>query len=166
LPRKGLTSGSRQPRGVGTPELLRANIGRSIATGTCYLVIDDPKIVGTITADRFADPEFSIEADHPDDALYVHSMVVRRDRAGQGIRNAMIGFADELASKAGKKWLRLDAWKANEALHSYYRSAGFEHVRTTSCAHRGSGALFQREVMSNLGTCLADRCQDSHDNST
>jgi hypothetical protein len=40
--------------------------------------------------------------------------------------------------------LRLDAWRTNEALHAYYRKAGFQHVRTVEYPHRGSGALFQR----------------------
>ena len=48
------------------------------------------------------------------------------------------------AEHAGRKWLRLDAWRTNTALHDYYRRHGFADVSTISLPWRGSGALFQR----------------------
>jgi ribosomal protein S18 acetylase RimI-like enzyme len=142
---KGLEQWQPSARGSRhTPDLLRRNIGKSIERGECYMVFDGNEPVGTITIDTFADPEFWTTDDKPEDALYVHRMVVRRTHAGTGIGEQMLEFALALAFERGKHWLRLDAWRTNEALHAYYRKAGFQHVRTVEYPHRGSGALFQR----------------------
>jgi len=39
-----------------------------------------------------------------------------------------------------------DAWKTNSKLQSYYREHGFTPVRIVDRKHRGSGALFERDV--------------------
>jgi ribosomal protein S18 acetylase RimI-like enzyme len=99
-----------------------------------------------VTIDTFADPEFWTKDDNPDDAVYVHRMIVQRAFGGRGLGKVMLLFAETIASRAGRHWVRLDAWSTNSSLHAYYRSLGFEHVRTLRFQHRGSGALFQRAV--------------------
>lgn len=99
-----------------------------------------------VTVDGFADPEFWSADDSPDDALYVHRMVVDRNYAGKHIGKALLDWATNLAIAQGKAWLRLDAWATNTALHNYYERQGFSLVRIVSYEHRGSGALFQRAV--------------------
>jgi hypothetical protein len=64
--------------------------------------------------------------------------------AGKQLDQAFLAFVDRLATAAGARWIRLDAWKDNRALHDYYLRSGFQHVRTVNFSHRGSGALFQR----------------------
>lgn len=54
------------------------------------------------------------------------------------------------AARAGKTWLRLDAWRTNTALHDYYRRHGFTDVRIVDLPWRGSGALFQRPAATPL----------------
>jgi GNAT superfamily N-acetyltransferase len=120
-------------------------IERSIAAGECWLAIDE-RPVGTITVDGRADPEFWTPADEPDTALYAHRMAVARSAAGAGLGAVMLDHAAGLARAAGKRWLRLDAWRDNPGLADYYRAQGFEHVRTVVLAHRRSGVLFQRPV--------------------
>ncbi|WP_369077097.1 GNAT family N-acetyltransferase [Paractinoplanes maris] len=135
-----------QPKTTGRLSLdqVRSGIARSIAQGTCYVALDGEDLVGTITVDKFADPEFWTDDDNPNDALYAHRMIVGRHFAGKGIGAQMLDYASKLAPAAGKRWLRLDAWRTNDALHRYYTGVGFDHVRTVNLHHRGSGALFQR----------------------
>jgi GNAT superfamily N-acetyltransferase len=120
-------------------------IGASIAAGDeCWLVEDAGGLVATLTLDGHADPEFWRPADDPGAALYVHRMVVRRAAAGAGLGSALLDWAGARAERAGRAWLRLDAWRTNARLRSYYERQGFALVRVVELAHRRSGALYQR----------------------
>lgn len=65
---------------------------------------------------------------------------------GRGYMATVFDLLEPEAGEAGKRWLRFDAWRTNTALHGYYQSLGFEHVRTVTVAARNSGALFQRPI--------------------
>lgn len=131
----------------------RHAIGANIAARDECWIIEDPqeRTIGTITVDKRADPEFWESSDSPDDALYVHRMIVRRHAAGGEIGSALLDWASKRAAAAGKSWLRLDAWRSNPRLRRYYADRGFTLVRTVELSHRQSGALFQRPA----GTVLA-----------
>lgn len=120
------------------------NLRDEIKRGEVYLVKDDATVVGTLTLDDYADPEFWTEADEPKSALYAHRMIISREFAGHDIGAVMLDWAADQAARAGKAWLRLDAWRTNIGLHDYYRCHGFADVRTITLPWRGSGALFQR----------------------
>ncbi|QPP07030.1 GNAT family N-acetyltransferase [Streptomyces bathyalis] len=122
----------------------RDRIEKALEHGECFLVICNGEPVGTITVDDYADPEFWTDADDPDDALYVHRMAVSRAASGMDLGAIMLDWATKRASQQGKAWLRLDAWKTNPGLHSYYANHGFTLVRIVDLGHRRSGALFQR----------------------
>jgi ribosomal protein S18 acetylase RimI-like enzyme len=130
-----------QPR---VPNL--TNALKAIELGACYLAYIGAELVGTITVDDHADTEFWTPDDCRDEALYIHRMIVARRFAGRDLGRDLLDWAEELASRSGRRWLRLDAWKTNPALHRYYESQGFKHVRTINLPHRGSGALFERPV--------------------
>ncbi|MEU7377187.1 GNAT family N-acetyltransferase [Streptomyces albidoflavus] len=119
-------------------------IEANIAAGECWIIDVDNAPVATITVDQHADPDFWTEQEAQEAALYVHRMVVRRDVAGLDLGSAMLDWASRIAADQGKQWLRLDAWRDNEGLQSYYRTRGFDHVRTVEAEGRRSGALFQR----------------------
>ncbi|MFD4907527.1 GNAT family N-acetyltransferase [Kitasatospora purpeofusca] len=129
----------------------RARLLESMGRGECFLAFQDGQLVGTLTVDEQADPEFWRADDDPETALYVHRMAVARDAAGQAIGARMLDWATARAAAAGKARLRLDAWKTNPGLHRYYLGQGFTLVRTVDLLHRQSGALFEREV--SLATC-------------
>lgn len=129
-----------------------ARIAHGVDAGEVYLLEEDDQPIATITVDEHADPEFWTPADQPDTALYVHRMVVTRNAAGRGIGAALLDWASQRAQHSGKTWLRLDAWRTNTGLHAYYRSRGFQPIRTVTLPHRGSGALFQRQA----GTITGD----------
>jgi GNAT superfamily N-acetyltransferase len=122
----------------------------AVLAGTCWLVEHDGTAVATITLDHYADPEFWAADDDPASALYVHRMIVAE--RGTGLGASLLDWAGEQAEAAGRVWVRLDAWKSNAALHAYYRSQRFAHVRTVDLPHRGSGALFQRHAAVRVGT--------------
>lgn len=121
-------------------------IERSIAAGECWIAWWWNGPIGTITVDGRADPEFWTPADEPETALYAHRMAVARSAAGVGLGADLLDHAAGLARDAGKRWLRLDAWRDNPGLADYYRAQGFQHVRTVELDHRRSGVLFQRPV--------------------
>lgn len=123
-------------------------VRQSIEAGTLYLLVDDRTniSIGTITITEKADPDFWRQEDDPSSALYINRMAVRQDYAGRSLGAEMLEWATQEAKARGKTWLRLDAWRTNEALHNYYRAQGFDLVRTEKQPHRRSGTLFQRRV--------------------
>lgn len=137
------------------------SLAEAISRGEVYLVRDGARIIGTVTVDDFADPEFWTPEDDPDDALYIHRMVVARSASGQDVGGQMIAWALDRTRALGRTWLRLDAWRTNPALHDYYLQHGFEHVRTVPLPHRGSGTLFQRRASESART--TDQSQGTPD---
>ena len=135
-----------------TSERHRRAIERATSRGEVWVVSDDTyATVATITLNSYADPEFWTDDDDPADALYVHRMAVARTASGHEVGSTMLDWAARQAVDSGKKWLRLDAWANNTALHDYYRQRGFQPVRLLRYGHRGSGALFQRPATTQLG---------------
>jgi GNAT superfamily N-acetyltransferase len=128
----------------------RRGTGRSLADaisrGEVYLIRDAVGLIGTVTVDDYADPEFWTPDDDPSDAVYIHRMVVARRASGQDVGGQMIAWALDRTRALGRTWLRLDAWRTNASLHAYYLQHGFELVRTVDVTHRGSGTLFQRRA--------------------
>ncbi|MFB7617154.1 GNAT family N-acetyltransferase [Kitasatospora sp. NPDC056181] len=114
--------------------------------GECFLACLDGVPVATFTVDDQADPEFWEASDAPEDALYVHRMAVAREVAGRGLGGNLLDWASDRAAAKGKPFLRLDAWKTNPGLQSYYLGQGFRLVRVVDLPHRPSGALFERAV--------------------
>lgn len=96
---------------------------KQIANGTLYLGIVENLPVATI---RLLWEDAEIWGPQALDAGYLHSLAVRRANAGIG-RN-LIAWAAEQVRACGRSYLRLDCWDGNTALHSYYRSLGFERV--------------------------------------
>jgi GNAT superfamily N-acetyltransferase len=126
------------------------NIEAAVAVGACWLVYRDGEAIGTITLDTNGEPQYWLPEDEPDDALYVHRMVVEQSSRGEEIGSALLDWAGKRAEAMGRHWLRLDAWRSNEALHRYYEDRGFQLVRTVSDPS-GSGACFQRPASLRLG---------------
>ncbi|WP_182897660.1 GNAT family N-acetyltransferase [Microbispora sp. H10830] len=118
-----------------------------IGAGVMYLLEAGSQVpAATIAVDGHADPEFWTSADRPGDALYVHKLAVSRTYSGRGLGDTLLDWAALRAAAHDRPYLRLDCAKDNARLQSYYRKAGFRHVRTVDLPHRASGALFERDA--------------------
>lgn len=126
------------------------NIRRTVTDGTCWLVTETHgQAIGTITVEPTPDP-YWLPADDPDNALYIHRMVIDDGARGNELGSALLDWAARRARNAGRAWLRLDAWKSNPALHQYYLDRGFSFVRIDDNPADPSGALFQRSAFLQL----------------
>ncbi|WP_340689206.1 hypothetical protein REH65_33380 (plasmid) [Saccharopolyspora sp. ID03-671] len=136
-------------RGIDTEEFAR-RVRQSISAGETWIAEGDQgEAFGTIAIDRYTNPGLWTE-DELRDSLIIHRMIKDR-RAPDGVGDLLLDHADHVARSAGAKWLRLDAWTTNAALHRYYQSQGFEHVRTVEGHHTASAALFARPVLDQPG---------------
>ncbi|HKV86289.1 MAG TPA: GNAT family N-acetyltransferase, partial [Ktedonobacterales bacterium] len=79
----------------------------------------------------------------PDDAGYVHGLVINRAFAGQGLGVRLPAHAEWLVAAAGRPYLRLDC--INDALVAYYVRAGFALVSGKQWDH-GGPHLFEKRV--------------------
>ena len=90
--------------------LVEAEDGEAVATVS--MLLDDPEYWGV----------------RPPDAVYVHKLAVRRDRAGRGIGAAIVEWANAEAAEAGREFLRLDCYGDNPGIRDYYEGLGFERT--------------------------------------
>lgn len=126
------------------------NIRAAVAAGNCWLAQRSESTIGTVTVDTNAEPQLWPPEDHPNDALYIHRMVIEERERGSELGSAMLDWAGERAVVSGRHWIRLDAWRSNVDLHKYYLARGFELVRIVADPS-GSGACFQRPANVQLG---------------
>jgi len=61
-----------------------------------------------------------------DDALYVHTLAVRRAWAKHWLGRRMLEWAGDRAASLGRRYVRLDCVANNRFLREYYGEAGFE----------------------------------------
>jgi GNAT superfamily N-acetyltransferase len=121
------------------------NIHNAIAARCCWIVERyDGEPIATVTIDEHADPQLWQPTDDPDQAIYLHRLVVRLDGRAQQVGAALLDWAGLRARSLGKTWLRLDAWTSNQQLHQYYLTHGFRLVRIIEAPEVVSGALFER----------------------
>ncbi|WMD09793.1 MULTISPECIES: N-acetyltransferase [unclassified Streptomyces] len=90
------------------------------------------------------DRDFWTDADRPESALYLYKLIVAREASGRHLGTRVIDWMSRLAALEGRQWVRIDTWRTNTGLHTYYERLGFKHVRTEAPAHRRSGWLGQR----------------------
>lgn len=126
-------------------------VKRDIGVRAVWVVTHVGRVVATITVDHLADTQLWREEDRVRSALYVHRMAVARSESGIGLGAALLDWAANRVVRSGRTRLRLDAWASNEALHRYYKSLGFDMIRNIPVLGRGSGALFERPALTQLG---------------
>lgn len=110
-------------RDSGRPRMpLRDAIAARIANDEVYLALREGIAASTVTLRWTSD---SLWRDLPGDAVYVYSLMVRRDFAGQEVGRYLLAWVADLAAARGKSSLRLDCDATNPALCAYYERAGF-----------------------------------------
>jgi GNAT superfamily N-acetyltransferase len=105
-------------------QLSREKFLSQILQNEVFLAKLGNETVGTITL-QWSDPVFWDGASA--DAGYVHKFTVRRAYAGRKFGEAMLQWAENEASRRGKKYLRLDCLSNNRKIREYYERTGFVH---------------------------------------
>ena len=126
-----------------------ARVEQGIKDGLTWIVEDSPGLVAaTVTCREHGNDMLWTPAELAEPAAYVSRLIVSRDRAGQGLGAALVDWAGARAvSQWRARWIRLDVWTTNTALHQYYKNQGFEHQRTLDFENYWdypSAALFQK----------------------
>lgn len=127
---------------------IREGFTQAQQAGTLWVARDTTgQVLGGMIVNTYVDPDFWNPTDKPQDALYLHRLLVHRDHTGKNIAQQLLQHARNLTTTAGKTYLRLDAWATNTQLQQYYQQAGFTQLPTRTHPHRGSGARFQQAVI-------------------
>ena len=141
----------------GSPNFGPDRIGAQIGRGEFWIASDEAGPVATIAMSTDGDPDFWTDGELAEPAVYLSKAAVVRRRAGEGVGALVLRWVTDKATRDGVKWLRLDAWRTNEALHDYYRRQGWAYLRTVDTPGRKSGALFQRPAGEDPGAQVALR---------
>lgn len=121
-----------------------AAIRRQLIAGTSFIVSDETgTAVGSLCLDG-PDRDFWTEQEARQPASYLYKFMLGPEARGTGLGDALLNWACERGARQGDRWLRLDCWRSNTALHDYYLRRGFRHVDTRTAPGRQSGALFER----------------------
>jgi GNAT superfamily N-acetyltransferase len=119
-------------------------IRRDLRAGKTWIAWDDGMPTATITADPTG------SAIWPDDllrerAVYVCRLVVSRTHAGRRVGAELLNWAGLRArQRHGARWVRVDVWTTNRALHTYYKQQGFKFYGFCERDDYPSAALFQK----------------------
>src|SRR5215469_17971494 len=91
-----------------------------------WIVEDDGIPIATITCEPDALPVGWTKSEQAEPAVYVSRLVVVRSHAGRRIGAELINWAGRWAGRQyGARWIRIDVWTSNVALHRYYENLGF-----------------------------------------
>jgi hypothetical protein len=126
-----------------TWEQWRAKIRPSLERGQVWLLIRSNEAIGTITVEFRGDADFWTSEEAAVPAAYLSKLAIRLDNAGGELGALLTTWASDYAYRRGCRYVRLDAWKTNDGLHSYYVARGWTYLRTVANRARHSGALFQ-----------------------
>jgi hypothetical protein len=128
-----------------------ARVLRGLQVGKTWIVWDGEIPAATVTVATRSNPAVwrqpACECDLSEPAVYVHRLITSRNYAGRGLGAELIdwaGLRGQLDYTA--KWIRIDVWTSNLALHDYYRRRGFEPCGYCADPSYPSGALFQKRV--------------------
>ncbi len=116
-----------------------------------WIVWDGDRPAATVTTATRANPAVWMEphcrCDLSESAVYVHRLITSRDYSGLGLGAQLIDWAGLRAQRVYQaKWIRIDVWTTNTALHDYYLGQGFGPCGRCPNEDYPSGALFQKPV--------------------
>jgi ribosomal protein S18 acetylase RimI-like enzyme len=79
--------------------------------------------------------------------VYACRLVVSRAFSGRGLGAALLDWAGLRARQSyGARWIRVDVWTTNAALHAYYKRLGFGSCGFSEASGYPSAALFQKDT--------------------
>jgi GNAT superfamily N-acetyltransferase len=118
---------------------------RDLRSAKTWIVWHGREPAATITTDAADSPIWPPET-LQDRAVYVCRLVVSRSHSGQGLGAALLDWAGLRArQRYGARWVRVDVWTTNKALHAYYERQGFQPCGLSKAIDDyPSAALFQK----------------------
>jgi ribosomal protein S18 acetylase RimI-like enzyme len=138
-----------------------ARVVRGLRGGRTWIVEDDGVPVGTITCRREGNSELWSQQEQAEQSLYVSRLIVSRSYKGCGIGAELLDWAGLLAARQWEaRWIRIDVWTTNTALHSFYEARGFSFVRLCDKVAYPSSALFQKPT-AHIQTADVPRLKDT-----
>lgn len=122
-------------------------IRQDLIAGKTWIAWEGGTPAATITADPAENPIWPAEM-RRDPAVYVCRLVVSRAFSGRRLGAALLDWAGLRARQSyGARWIRVDVWTTNTALHAYYKRLGFGFCGFSEAfAYYPSAALFQKET--------------------
>jgi GNAT superfamily N-acetyltransferase len=128
-----------------------ARVTRGLAGEKTWIVWDGDVAAATVTLTARLNPKVwsrpACTCDLGERAVYAHRLITARSHQGQRLGTQLIDWAGFRArSDYGAKWIRIDVWTTNVALHDYYLSTGFEACGTCKDPGYPSGKLFQKRT--------------------
>lgn len=134
-----------------TREERDARVLKGLQNGKTWIVWDGNTPTATVTIATAHNPAVWLEPGYTCDlgqrAVYVHRLITARKYAGWGLGAELIDWAGLRGRRKNRaRWIRIDVWNTNTALHEYYMKRGFEPCGTCADPDYPSGALFQKPV--------------------
>lgn len=119
-------------------------IRTDLSAGKTWIAWHASGPAATITAERAPDQKLRADWD-AQPATYVRRLVVSRRFAGRGLGSELLNWAGRRAARRyGARWIRIDVWTTNNALHKYYEDQGFTRAGFCSDPDYPSGVLLQK----------------------
>lgn len=119
-------------------------IRRDLSAGKTWIAWENGFPIATVTADSMGGPIWP-EKLLQERAVYVCRLVVSRAHAGRRVGAELLNWAGSRARRRyGARWVRVDVWTTNRALHAYYERQGFEFFGYCTKDDYPSAALFQK----------------------
>ena len=126
-----------------------ARVRRAGELGATWIVWDKTRAVATVTVTGKPNPAVWSPLTHALSAraVYAHRLIVARKYAGWGLGAELMDWTGLRAHRNyGARWIRIDVWSTNVALHDYYMKRGFEPCGYCRDPCYPSGALYQKPV--------------------
>jgi GNAT superfamily N-acetyltransferase len=127
-----------------------ARVRQGLKHGATWIVWAADRAVATVTTATTPNPKVWRNADCDLSALavYAQRLIVTRDFAGWGLGAQLIDWTGLRGQQDyGARWIRIDVWSTNRALHEYYTKRGFRHCGECPNPQYPSGMLLQKDVL-------------------
>jgi GNAT superfamily N-acetyltransferase len=124
-------------------------VERGLRRDNTWIVEAESRPIATITYRRHGNQSLWTTREDDEPAVYVSRLIVSRACAGLGLGAALVDWAAGRAvTEWHARWIRIDVWTTNTALHEYYEKRGFRYLRTCPYDPKfyPSAALFQKST--------------------
>lgn len=141
-----------------------ARVMRGLAGDKTWIVWDGDTAAATVTLAAKPNPRVwarpGCTCNLGERAVYAHRLITARSQAGRGLGAQLVNWAGLRArAEYGARWIRIDVWTTNAALHGYYQRSGFEPCGFCDDPEYPSGRLFQKRtaLIEAVGAPLFDQ---------